>query len=46
MICDPGERYLDTYYNDAWLAKKGLDIAPFLEMLERFEQTGQLPAQR
>ncbi|HUL63191.1 MAG TPA: PLP-dependent cysteine synthase family protein [Burkholderiaceae bacterium] len=44
MICDPGERYLDTYYNDAWLAKKGLDIAPFLEMLERFARTGQLPA--
>jgi len=43
MICDPGERYLDTYYNDAWLAKKGLDIAPYLEMLARFEQTGAFP---
>lgn len=24
LICDSGERYQDTYYNDAWLAKNGL----------------------
>ncbi|SKB75455.1 cysteine synthase A [Dyadobacter psychrophilus] len=23
LICDSGERYQDTYYNDAWLAKNG-----------------------
>ena len=23
LLCDPGERYLDTYYNDAWLAAGG-----------------------
>ena len=27
LICDPGERYLDTAYNDSWLADQGVDIA-------------------
>jgi cysteine synthase A len=26
MICDSGDRYLQTYYNDDWLAKKGLNL--------------------
>lgn len=29
MICDSGSRYLDTYYNDEWVAKKGLDLSPY-----------------
>jgi len=33
MICDPGERYLDTYYNADWVAAQGLDPAPFLARL-------------
>lgn len=36
LICDPGDRYLDKYYSDAWLAEQGLDIAPHQEALERF----------
>ena len=28
LICDPGERYLDTYYNRDWVATQGLDPAP------------------
>ncbi|MCP4192468.1 MAG: PLP-dependent cysteine synthase family protein [Planctomycetaceae bacterium] len=28
MICDGGERYLDTYYSDEWLTSQGLEIAP------------------
>ena len=28
LLCDPGDRYLDKYYSDAWLADQGLDIAP------------------
>ena len=42
MICDPGERYLDTYYDPDWLAREGLDIAPYVERLEAFAQTGKL----
>lgn len=38
ILCDGGERYLHTYYNDAWLTEKGLDIAPYLnEVIELTE---------
>ena len=33
MICDPGERYLETYYNRDWLAAQGLEIDPVIESL-------------
>ncbi|WP_354639033.1 PLP-dependent cysteine synthase family protein [Kitasatospora camelliae] len=36
LICDPGDRYLDKYYSDDWLAEQGLEIAPYVEQLERF----------
>ncbi|WP_084398576.1 PLP-dependent cysteine synthase family protein [Henriciella aquimarina] len=34
LLCDGGERYLDTYYNPDWLAREGLDLAPYLKTLE------------
>ena len=40
MICDGGERYLDSYYSDQWLDEKGFDLAPCLKQLEKFSQTG------
>jgi cysteine synthase A len=40
MICDVGERYLDTYYSDQWLDERGFDLDPTLKQLERFYQTG------
>jgi len=40
MICDGGERYLDTYYNNDWLKENGFDISPYLEQLEIFHETG------
>jgi cysteine synthase A len=40
LLCDGGERYSHTYYDDAWLAAQGLDIAPYLDTLEKFAQTG------
>ncbi len=40
LICDGGERYLGTYYNDDWLAAQHLDIAPHTAVLEEFERTG------
>lgn len=36
LICDPGERYLGTYYDDAWIAEQGLAVAPYRAALERF----------
>ncbi|WP_327352186.1 PLP-dependent cysteine synthase family protein [Streptomyces sp. NBC_01304] len=43
LLCDPGERYLDKYYSDAWLDGQGIDIAPYEERVEQFLTTGQLP---
>ncbi|MCF2492754.1 MULTISPECIES: PLP-dependent cysteine synthase family protein [Dyadobacter] len=33
LICDSGERYQDTYYNDAWLSKNG-----FLDAVQEEER--------
>ncbi|MEO9108944.1 MAG: pyridoxal-phosphate dependent enzyme, partial [Jatrophihabitantaceae bacterium] len=33
LLCDGGERYAHTYYNDAWLAEQGLDLAPYAAQL-------------
>ena len=40
LICDPGERYLDTCYDPDWGAAQGLDPAPFSEWLARFPAVG------
>ncbi|WP_245263460.1 PLP-dependent cysteine synthase family protein [Azorhizobium doebereinerae] len=40
LICDRGERYLATYYDDAWVAAQGFDIAPAEARLERFLDDG------
>lgn len=41
LICDAGERYRDTYYDDAWLAAQGLDIAPHVARCRRFFESGE-----
>jgi len=43
LLCDGGERYEHTYYDDAWLAEKGIDIAPYAAALDEFSTTGVLP---
>jgi cysteine synthase A len=40
LICDPGERYLDTYYSDTWLKKNGYEIAPYLTQIDSFVKSG------
>ena len=42
LLCDDGERYLDTYYSDGWLEEQSLDIAHDLNLLEQFAETGTL----
>ena len=37
LICDLGERYLNTYYNPQWLEQKNIDAAPYLKKLEELE---------
>ena len=36
LICDPGDRYLSTYYDADWIAREGLDPRPYRNWLERF----------
>jgi cysteine synthase A len=40
LLCDGGDRYAATYYDDDWLAAQGLDIAPYAATLEHFHETG------
>ena len=41
LICDSGERYGHTYYNDEWIAAQGLDLAPHEQALEAFLKDGE-----
>jgi len=41
---DPGDRYLDTYYNDDWLAENGHNITPYLTQLAAAYETGVWPS--
>ena len=34
LICDSGERYIDSYYNPDWLQANDIDISPHVEHLE------------
>jgi cysteine synthase A len=40
LLCDSGDRYGDTYYDDDWLKRSGIDLAPYTETLEGFAQSG------
>ena len=40
LACDGGDRYLDSYASDAWLAANGYDVAPHVARLERACATG------
>ena len=40
LICDGGERYRHSYYDDGWVAGQDLDLAPYTATLERFTATG------
>ncbi len=36
MICDSGERYMNTYYNDQWVKDQGIQLAPYTEELKKY----------
>jgi cysteine synthase A len=40
LICDHGDRYLDTYYDDAWVREQGFELAPYVLTLERCLASG------
>ncbi|WP_243040939.1 PLP-dependent cysteine synthase family protein [Dyella sedimenti] len=40
LICDGGDRYRDTYYDEAWIATEGLDVAGQLARLRAIVHEG------
>ena len=44
LICDPGDRYEQTIYNEAWLADRNLRPEPYEDLLDRFLTTGEWPS--
>ncbi|MFD4365926.1 PLP-dependent cysteine synthase family protein [Rhodococcus sp. NPDC058521] len=40
LLCDGGERYSNTYYDDDWVASEGIDLAGPTAVLEKFASTG------
>jgi cysteine synthase A len=41
LICDDGNRYLESYYSREWLAHKQIDIDPWLASYQRWFDSGQ-----
>jgi cysteine synthase A len=41
LICDSGERYTQTYYNDVWLAQRKVDLRPYRRQLQAFFEAGE-----
>jgi cysteine synthase A len=40
LLCDGGERYAHTYFDDGWVAAQGMDIEPYQTFLRDFMTTG------
>ncbi len=40
LLCDGGERYADTYYDDAWVAGQGIELDGAAAVLDEFAATG------
>ncbi len=40
LLCDGGERYAQTYYNDVWVAEQGWDLAPYRAVVQEFFTSG------
>lgn len=43
LLCDSGERYQHTYYNDQWLQDNGYDLTGYCNRLESFYHSGEFP---
>ncbi|MCT2585645.1 PLP-dependent cysteine synthase family protein [Actinophytocola gossypii] len=44
LLCDAGDRYGNTYYDDTWLATNNLDLTPHRTSVADFLTTGSWPA--
>lgn len=43
LLCDGGERYAHTYYNDGWVREQGLELDGHLQTLSLFHTSGAWP---
>ncbi len=43
LLCDSGERYQHTYYNDEWLADNNFDLESCSNQLDAFYHHGEFP---
>jgi cysteine synthase len=43
LLCDAGDRYAHTYYDDTWIADQNLDLAPSHATVATFMETGAWP---
>jgi cysteine synthase A len=43
LLCDGGERYADTYYDDGWVAAQGWDLTGPARTVREFLTTGAWP---
>ncbi|MFR9731412.1 PLP-dependent cysteine synthase family protein [Saccharopolyspora sp. MS10] len=43
LLCDGGERYAETYYDDGWVSRQGFDLAGPLAVLAEFHRSGAWP---
>jgi len=41
LLCDSGERYLKTYFDDNWVKTSIGDIDPFIQQINRFLESGE-----
>ena len=41
LLCDSGDRYGQTCHDSAWLVRKGIDLAPWRQQLERCHRDGE-----
>jgi len=41
LACDPGDRYLNTYYDRDWLKQNNHRIEPYLQQMREFYQAGE-----
>lgn len=42
LLCDGGDRYAATYFDDDWVAERGFDLAPWAAALAAYEVSGEL----
>ena len=40
LLCDAGDRYQTTYFDDDWIASQGIDLAPYEALLATYAETG------